>query len=62
MKILVTYAGTTGPAAEAAERVVRVMTGLGADMTLRPMSGVTSCKRFFGCCGRLSGAGGRMGS
>ena len=46
MKILVTYAGTTGPAAEAAERVVRVMAGLGADMTLRPMSGVTSVKGF----------------
>ncbi|HCM59558.1 MAG TPA: hypothetical protein DIS74_04135, partial [Bacteroidales bacterium] len=46
MKILVTYAGMTGPAADAAGRVVRVMTGLGAEVTLRPMSGVTTVKGF----------------
>lgn len=46
MKILVTYAGTTGLAVETAERVVRVMAGLGADVSLRPMSMVTTVKGF----------------
>ena len=46
MKILVTCAGMTGPAADAAERIVKVMAGLGAEVTLKPMSGVASVKGF----------------
>ena len=46
MKILVTHAGTSGQAAGMAERVARVLTGLGADVTVRPMSGVATVKGF----------------
>jgi menaquinone-dependent protoporphyrinogen IX oxidase len=46
MKILVTHAGTSGLAASVAERVARVLTGLGAEVTLRPMSGVSGVKVF----------------
>ena len=46
MKILVTHAGTSGRAAGMAERVARVLTGLGADVTVRPMSGVATVKGF----------------
>ena len=46
MKILVTHAGTSGLSASVAERVARVLTGLGAEVTLRPMSGVTTVKGF----------------
>jgi len=46
MKILVTHAGMSGPAAIVAERVARVLTGLGAEVTLLPMSGVSTVKGF----------------
>ena len=46
MKILVTHAGTSGRAANVAERVTRVLSGLGADVTVRPMSGVATLKGF----------------
>ncbi|MFZ2287192.1 MAG: flavodoxin domain-containing protein [Bacteroidales bacterium] len=46
MKILVTYAGGAGPSAGVAERIARVMTGLGADVTLLPMTGVSTIKGF----------------
>ena len=46
MKILVTYAGTSGSSVSVAERITRVMTGLGADVTLLAMSAVTSVKGF----------------
>lgn len=46
MKILVTHAGMSGPAAIVAERITRVLTGLGADVTLLPMSGVATVKGF----------------
>lgn len=46
MKILVTYAGTSGPVLSVADRITRVMTGLGADVTLLAMSAVTSVKGF----------------
>lgn len=46
MKILVTHAGMSGPAAGVAERVARVLAGLGADVTVQPMSGTTTVKGF----------------
>lgn len=46
MKILVTYAGTAGVTSSVADRIARVMTGLGADVTLLPMSGVRSVKGY----------------
>jgi len=46
MKILVTHSGISGPAAVVAERIARIMTGLGADVTLQPMTGVTTVKGF----------------
>jgi menaquinone-dependent protoporphyrinogen IX oxidase len=46
MKILVTHAGMSGPAAVVAERIARVMTGLGADVTFLPMTGVSTVKGF----------------
>jgi menaquinone-dependent protoporphyrinogen IX oxidase len=46
MKILVTHAGMSGPAAVVAERIARVMTGLGADVTMLPMSGVATVKGY----------------
>lgn len=46
MKIRVTYAGSAGPSAAVAERVGRVMTGLGADVTLLPMTAVSTIKGF----------------
>ncbi len=46
MKILVTYAGNAGPLAAVAERIARVMTGLGAGVTLLPMTGVKTVKGY----------------
>ncbi len=46
MKILVTRAGISGPAAVVAERIAGILTGLGADVTLLPMSGVTTVKGY----------------
>ncbi|MCU0458357.1 MAG: hypothetical protein MUE37_04605 [Bacteroidales bacterium] len=46
MKILVTHAGMSGPSAGVAERVARVLAGLGADVTLRPMSATATVKGF----------------
>ncbi|MRR21080.1 hypothetical protein EG827_12950 [bacterium] len=46
MKILVTHAGMSGPATVVAERIARVMTGLGVEVTLLPMSGVSTVKGF----------------
>ncbi len=46
MKILVAHAGMSGLSASVAERVARVLTGLGADVTLLPMSGVTTVKGY----------------
>ncbi len=48
MKILVTYAGSAGVTSSVAERIARVMTGLGAEVTLLPMSGVRTVKGFSG--------------
>lgn len=46
MKILITYAGRTGVTASVAERIARVMTGMGADITLLSMNAVTTVKEF----------------
>ncbi len=46
MKILVTHAGMSGPAAVVAERIAGVLAGLGADVKLLPMSGTTTVKGF----------------
>ncbi len=46
MKLLVTHAGTSGLAAGVAERVARVLAGLGAEVTVRPMSGVSTVKGY----------------
>jgi menaquinone-dependent protoporphyrinogen oxidase len=46
MKLLITYAGSTGPLAGVADRIGRVMTGLGVEVTLLPMTGVDSVKGF----------------
>jgi len=46
MKILVTYAGSAGSAANVADRIARVMTGLGAEVTLLPMTAVSTVKGF----------------
>ena len=46
MKILVTHAGMSGPAAGVAERVAKVLAGLGAEVTLLPMSGATTVRGF----------------
>jgi menaquinone-dependent protoporphyrinogen IX oxidase len=46
MKILVTYAGSAGVTASVADRIARVMTGLGTEVTLLPMSGVRTVKGF----------------
>ncbi|MDX9772618.1 MAG: flavodoxin domain-containing protein [Bacteroidales bacterium] len=46
MKILITCAGITGPAASAADRIARVMTGLGDDVVVKPMSAVSAVKGF----------------
>jgi len=59
MKILITYAGTTGTAAGVAERVARVMTGLGADVTLSPMSGVVTVKGYSAVVAGCLEQGGR---
>ena len=59
MKILITYAGTTGTAAGVAERVARVMTGLGAEVTVRPMSGVVTVKGYSAVVAGCLEQGGR---
>jgi menaquinone-dependent protoporphyrinogen oxidase len=46
MKILVTYAGSAGSAANVADRIARVMTGLGVEVTLLPMTAVSTVKGF----------------
>ena len=46
MKILVTHSGTSGVTADTAGRIGRVLTGLGAEITVLPMSGVTTVKGF----------------
>jgi len=46
MKILVTYAGSAGPAANVADRIARVMTGLGVEVTLLPLTAVSTVKGF----------------
>ncbi len=46
MKILVTYAGSAGVTSSVAYRIARVMTGLGAEVTLLPMSGARTVKGF----------------
>ena len=46
MKILVTYASRTGSTAAVAARVGRVLTGLGEEVTVTPMSDVKGLKRF----------------
>jgi menaquinone-dependent protoporphyrinogen oxidase len=42
MKILVTYSGSGGLTAAVAERIGRVLSGLGETVTVLPMSGVTT--------------------
>jgi len=46
MKILVTFAGGAGVTSSVADRIARVMTGLGAEVTLLPMSGVITVRGF----------------
>jgi menaquinone-dependent protoporphyrinogen IX oxidase len=46
MKILITYAGRTGVAASVAERIARVMTGLGCEISLLAMNKVTTVTGF----------------
>jgi len=46
MKILVTHAGMSGPSVVVAERIASVMTGLGAEVTLLPMAGVSTVKGY----------------
>jgi len=46
MKILITYSGSGGLTAEVAERIGRVLSGLGEVVTVLPMSGVTTLKGY----------------
>lgn len=46
MKLLITYAGSAAPLAGVADRIGRVMAGLGVEVTLLPMTGVDSVKGF----------------
>ena len=46
MKILITYAGSGGLSAGAAERVGKVLCGLGESVTLLPMNGVKTIRGF----------------
>ena len=46
MKILITFAGSAGPLTGVAARIARVMTGLGAEVTVLPMNGVPSVKGY----------------
>jgi flavodoxin len=46
MKILVTHAGMAGPATGVAERVAKVLAGLGEEVTLLPMSAVSGVKGY----------------
>jgi menaquinone-dependent protoporphyrinogen IX oxidase len=46
MKILVTYAGSAGVTSSVADRIATVMTGMGEEVTLLPMSGVRTVKGF----------------
>jgi menaquinone-dependent protoporphyrinogen oxidase len=46
MKILVTCAGSTGPAMQVAERIAAVLTSLGEMVTVLPMNGVESLKGY----------------
>jgi hypothetical protein len=47
MKILVTFAGSTGPAMQVAERIAAVLTGLGETVTVLPMKSVESLKGYY---------------
>jgi menaquinone-dependent protoporphyrinogen IX oxidase len=59
MKILITYAGRNGVAASVAERIARVMTGLGVEITLLSMNAVTTVKGFSAViAGSLEQSGG----
>lgn len=58
MKILITFAGSAGPLAGVADRIARVMTGLGAEVTLLPMSGISSVKGFTAVIAGSMGQGG----
>ncbi|NLE35094.1 MAG: hypothetical protein GX622_08325 [Bacteroidales bacterium] len=61
MKILITHSGTSGPVAGTAERIARVLTGLGAEITVLPMSLVTTVKGFSAVvAGSMEQAGGWM--
>lgn len=57
-KILITYAGSAGPLAGVAARIARVMTGLGAEVKLVPMNGVSSVKGFTAVIAGSTGQGG----
>lgn len=46
MKILITFAGSAGSLAGVADRIARVMTGLGADVKVVPMNSVSTVKGF----------------
>ncbi len=46
MKLLITFAGSAGPLAGVADRIGRVMNGLGAEVTILPMTCVDSVKGF----------------
>lgn len=58
MKILITFAGSAGPSAAVAERIARVMTGLGAQVALLPMNGVSTVKGFSAVVAGSMGQGG----
>jgi menaquinone-dependent protoporphyrinogen oxidase len=46
MKILVTFAGSTGPTVKVAGRIAEVLTGLGETVTVLPMNSVESLKGY----------------
>lgn len=59
MKILITYAGRDGVTTSVAGRIARVMTGMGADITLLSMNAVTTLKGFSAViAGSLDHSGG----
>jgi len=58
MKILVTTAGSAGPAMHVAERIAAVLTGLGENVSVLPMNAVESLKGYHAVvAGSLEQAG-----
>lgn len=61
MKILITFAGSAGSLAGVADRIARVMTGLGDEVKVAPMNGVSTVKGFAAViAGSMEQGGGWM--